>query len=184
MMENAEIFGVDTISRLPELLKKPHDLVVVDVGSGNYISTLVEKGTLLILIGPNLDPANLDWGDNYQDEGGEVLALPMRVEDVGDFLSNKADRIQMIAPDPDEALTMLDSSLPMLKKGGEAVLIFDIVSNKKEKVDGAIAAIKEEYSRLRSRTFEPNELDPDEAVEGTINSGIISGSGKVLILRK
>lgn len=186
-MFNERKFGhlYPSTENLVQAIKEAGDSIIVDVGCGGHVSTTLEQG-LLVLIDPNLDPNKLDWGDNYAnfDNGAKVVAVKGTAWTVRDLMNNLAERVQMVAPDPDRVEDMLEESFDMVKAGGKAVLIFDINSNKEEKVAGVIDDISRKYHFHKVREFDPDEYDPSDFVEGEINSSIIPGSCRILVITK
>lgn len=156
--------------------------IIVDVGSGNKVSTSPGEGTLLILVDPRLNPKDLDWGEN-EDLGGKIIALPSNINEASDPLEGKVNRVQMIAPDPEYVQSMVEKSMPLVKRGGEIVLAFDRTSNKFQFVNEKIRSISDEAKRFGFMARRSND-DIDELVDGEVNSEFIDEDPKILILRK
>lgn len=173
------------VALLNVLTEKVWELIVVDVGSKGFVSTNVEDDELLIMIDPDMDVHKIEWGDNEAD-GGRVISIKAKAKVLEKYLPGFVDRIQFIAPDPKEAHEMLDEAFPLLKVGGKAVLIFDINSNKADKVKLARRGIISSYSDHEIEIIDPDDIDLSELIGGELNSDIIVSpeNTRVLVIQK
>ena len=181
-MSDLEPVTVTQNENIVEALKKPWDQVVVDIGSNGYISTSPEN-TLLILADPRQNPNDLDWGENEPDSLSEVIAVRAEVEKIAGLLSQKVDRVQMIAPDPDLALGHVKVATELVKEGGQIVLAFDRNSNKKDNVRKAVREIIDSLdSSFEVEIGDIDKIDLEDLVEGSISSDY--NLRRILILTK
>jgi hypothetical protein len=170
-MSDIEPQSQSNTEKLLDALKVPRDQIIVDIGSNGYISTSLEDNSLLVLVDPKHNPNDLEWGDNETDDTSEVLALKCYAEDIVDPLYAKADRVQMICPDPDLALGHMKVAKDMLKPGGEVVIIFDKNSNKHGKVKDVVREISDSLDSTFTIDRTSVEYDdPKDLIGGDMNS--------------
>ena len=165
-MSEAATFST-SIEHLKSELQKSQELVVVDIGSGNYVST--EEG-LVVMVDPEINESKLDYGDNNLSEG-QVIAVRAEAGDLIEVLRDKADRVQIIAPRPKDASKMVRDSAEMVKGDGEMVIAFEKLSEQKDEVKNAVSEIKREVAG--QFYFKIEEMDEDElgeVVEGELNT--------------
>lgn len=157
----------NSIEHLKSELQKQHELIVVDIGSGNYIST--EEG-LVVMVDPEIDESKLDYGDNNPTEG-QIIAIRAEAGDLIEVLRGKADRVQIIAPRPKDASKMVRDSTEMVKDDGEMIIAFERLSEQKDEVKNAVSEIKREVAgQFYFRIEEMDEEELGEVVEGELNT--------------
>lgn len=189
-----EIQIKDSLQELKDELSSDWKEVVIDVGSNNKVSTEVGDGTLLVLIDPKGDPNKIDMGDNDLYGQGKIVVVPKDVQDVVQFLARErtqdaevADRVQIIGPEASDLANLVDSSLALLKTGGDLVVVVDILSDQKIALNDELEEVHRKLNQDKTLgvTLERRgEVDPGELVGGELNSSVIPGEASVLIVNR
>lgn len=112
--------------------------LVVDVGSNETPFRDSFADSLHVFI----DPAINGEATTGSVAGARIADIRAPIESIAPLMYGRADRVQIIAPDPEKAMDVVLSSLDMVKKGGRMVVAFDALSRKGASIPGAADMVK------------------------------------------